>query len=135
MDSYEIAVIGAGPAGIMAAIQASRLKKNVVLIERNNRIGRKILITGKGRCNITNTASLDTFIEKFGKQGKFLRSAFSAFFNEELMDFFSSKGLHLKKERQGRVFPMTDSASSVVETLDKCLEESGFKVLYNNMRI
>ena len=118
----------------MAAIQASRIRKDVVLIEKNGCIGRKILITGKGRCNITNTAPLDTFIEKFGKQGKFLRSAFSAFFNEELIDFFNSRGLPLKKERQGRVFPATDRASSVVEVLNRCLEESVFKVLYN-MRV
>ena len=89
MHIYEIAVIGAGPAGIMAAIRAKELGKDIVLIEKNKRIGSKILITGKGRCNLTNTAFLDDFIEKFGKEGKFLRSAFSVFFNEEIIDFFN----------------------------------------------
>jgi len=128
---YEIAVIGGGPAGIMAAIRAGQLKKDVVLIERNNRIGKKIRLTGKGRCNITNAASLGTFIEKFGKQGLFLRSAFSIFFNKELIDFFKSRGLCLKTERQGRVFPVTDKADSVVEVLGNALKENNLKVLYN----
>jgi len=131
MNIYDIAVIGAGPAGIMAAIRAAILEKDVILIEGNNVIGKKILITGKGRCNITNTASLDSFIEKFGKEGPFLRSAFSTFFNEDLIDFFKSKGLALKSERQGRVFPATDKAASIVEVLNNCLKEDNLKVLYN----
>jgi len=129
---YDIGVIGAGPAGIMAAICAARQKRDVVLLERNDRVGKKILITGKGRCNLTNTASLDTFIEKFGKQGLFLRPAFSVFFNEGLMEFFKSRGLPLKKERQGRVFPSTDTAESVVHVLNNCLKKNYIKVLYNS---
>lgn len=131
MDIYDVVVVGAGPAGIMAAVRAGQLKKRVVLIERNNAIGRKILITGKGRCNITNTADADAFMEKFGKQGAFLRSAFGAFFNQDLMDFFESKGLSLKAERQGRVFPVTDKAESVVEVLKKCFSENNVRILYN----
>jgi len=131
MHIYDIAIIGAGPAGIMAAIRASQLNKDVALIEKNNRIGKKILITGKGRCNVTNAASLDVFIERFGKQGSFLRSAFSAFFNQDLMDFFKSKGLSLKVERQGRIFPVTDKAGSVVEVLKKPLMKKNVKIIYN----
>jgi len=132
MRHYDIAVIGAGPAGIMAAIQASRLKRRVALIESNDAIGRKILVTGKGRCNITNTASIDTFIEKFGKSGRFLRSAFSSFFNTELINFFESNGLRLKTERQGRVFPITDSAVSIVNTLARSAANERIRILYNN---
>ena len=128
---YDIVVVGAGPAGAMAAIRASQLKKKVVLIERNESIGRKILLTGKGRCNITNIAPLDTFVEKFGKQGSFLRSAFFTFFNQDLIDFFQAKGLELKRERQGRIFPVTDSASSVVKILKKYLLEGRVRLLYN----
>ena len=131
MHVYDIAVVGAGPAGVMAAIRASELEKNIVLIERNRSIGKKILLTGKKRCNITNIAAIDTFIETFGKQGSFLRSAFSAFFNHDLIDFFEGRGLALKIERQGRVFPSTDRASSVVEVLKKCLLENKVKLLYN----
>jgi len=132
MHIYDIAVVGAGPAGTMAAIRASScFKKNVVLLERNNCIGRKILLTGKGRCNITNIAPLDTFIEKFGKQGAFLRSAFFAFCNQDLIRFFETQGLQLRIERQGRVFPTTDSAHSVVEILKRYLAQNGVKILYN----
>lgn len=128
---YDVAIIGAGAAGCMAAIRAGELRQRVALIERNSSLGKKILITGKGRCNITNVASLDTFIEKFGKQGPFLRSAFSHFSNKELMDFFESKGLKLKIERQGRVFPETDKSSSVTKVLSQSLSENRIYVLYN----
>jgi predicted Rossmann fold flavoprotein len=130
-DIYDIAVIGAGPAGLMAAIRAGELKKRVLLIEKNDSIGRKLLLTGKGRCNITNTAPIETFIEKFGKQGEFFRTAFFSFFNQDLMDFFQSKGLELKAERQNRVFPITDSAQSVIDVLKKCLKENNIEVSYN----
>ena len=104
MNSYDIAVIGAGAAGCMAAIRAGQLNKRVILLEKNEIIGKKILMTGRGRCNLTNSGKLDTFIEKFGKRpGQFLRNAFYAFSNEDVMDFFRSKGLDLKSERQGRV--------------------------------
>ena len=129
---YDLAVVGAGPAGIMAAIRAGQLKKNVVLIERNNSIGKKILISGRGRCNLTNIASLDAFIEKFGRQGNFLRSAFFTFFNHDLIDFFKDRGLELKSERQGRVFPVTDKARSVVDVLTACLRENKVDVRYNS---
>lgn len=128
---YDIAVVGAGPAGAMAAIRAGQLKSDVVLIERNDAIGKKIMITGKGRCNITNVAPLDIFIEKFGRSGEFLRCAFFAFFNEDLIDFFRYKGLELKVERQGRVFPSTDKAASIIEVLQEYLAENNVKILYN----
>jgi len=131
MNTYDIAVIGAGAAGSMTAILAGKSNKKVVLIEKNKLLGKKILITGKGRCNLTNTASLDTFIEVFGKSGSFLRSAFFKFFNQDLIDFFESNGLKLKVERQGRVFPDTDRAASVTETLSKILKISKVKILYS----
>jgi len=115
----------------MAAICANTLKKNVALIEKNNSIGKKILLTGKKRCNLTNIAPLNAFIEVFGPQGKFLRSAFTKFFNNDLVNFFKARGLPLKTERQGRVFPVTDKASSVVEVLKKCLLEENIEILYN----
>ncbi len=128
---FDIAVAGAGPAGVMAAIRASQLGKRVVLIEKNDSIGRKIMITGKGRCNVTNIAPIETFIEKFGKNGQFLRTAFFTFFNQDLMDLMTAKGLEMKVERQGRVFPATDKAVSVVDVLKKYLTENKVDILYN----
>ncbi len=131
MDSYDIAVIGAGAAGSMAAIRVGQLNKRVVLLEKNEIIGKKMLMTGRGRCNLTNSGKLDTFIEKFGKRpGQFLRNAFYAFSNEDVMDFFKSKGLELKSERQGRVFPLSDDAESVTQVLEKCLKENKVDVRY-----
>lgn len=115
----------------MAAIRAAEAGNNVILIERNEKIGRKILLSGKGRCNVTNSASIDIFIEKFGKEGNFFRSAFFAFFNQDLSDFFKLHGLELKKERQGRVFPVTDKALSIVEILEQALKETKVKIQYN----
>ena len=128
---YDIAIVGGGAAGTMAAIRASQFNKNIVLIERNASIGRKILITGGGRCNLTNTAPIDTFIEKFEKQGNFLKTAFYRFSNKDLMAFFESKGLKLKSEPEGRVFPVTDKARSITEILQKCLEKARVNVRYN----
>lgn len=130
MKNYHIAVIGAGPAGSMAAIMAAGLGKKVALIERNDSLGKKIMITGKGRCNITNTASLDVFIKKFNPGGEFFRSAFFAFSGDDLMEFFRSKGLELKAERQGRVFPADDKAASVIRVLEKCLRENNVETIY-----
>lgn len=127
---HDIAVIGAGAAGCMAAITAARALRSVVLIERNNSIGRKLLITGKGRCNMTNTAPIDEFIKRFGRQGEFLRTAFHAFFNEDLIGFFRSSGLETKVERQGRVFPKSDSARSVVDALKSSLDAAGVDMVY-----
>jgi len=131
VKTYDVAVVGGGPAGIMAAIRAAELKKDVVLIERNDSLGKKLLITGSGRCNITNTADTTEFIKKFGKKGSFLRSAFKSFSNMDVMEFFKSKGLDLKVEDGGRVFPVTDDAGSVLNLLKACLKESGVSVLYN----
>jgi len=129
---YDIAVIGGGAAGTMAAIRAGGSGKGVILIEKNAFIGAKILLTGAGRCNITNIAPIDIFIEKFDKHGNFLRTAFHRFSNQALMDFFGAKGLKLKSERQGRVFPDTDRARSVTETLERCLKEADINILYNS---
>ena len=131
MNKYDIAVVGAGAAGSMAAIHAGQLNKKVVLIERNDSIGKKILLTGKGRCNVTNAAPIETFMEKFGKQGQFFRTAFFKFFNQDVIDFFASKGLELKIERQGRVFPITDKSASVVDVLKQYLTENKVDIVYN----
>jgi predicted Rossmann fold flavoprotein len=130
LKKFSVAVIGAGAAGCMAAARAGQLNAGVVLIEKNPSIGVKLLLTGAGRCNLTNTASIDAFIEKFGKQGNFYRTAFYRFSSEALKGFFGSFGLALKDERQGRVFPSSDRAASVIETLLKALAASKTEILY-----
>ena len=112
----KIVVIGAGAAGILAALQAAKKDDNkVILMERNDRIGRKLMITGKGRCNITNVADLPTFIKNIPGNGKFLYSAFRNFFNDDVISFFEKIGVATKVERGGRVFPQSDRAVEVVE--------------------
>ena len=115
--NYDTAVIGGGPAGIFAsAICASRGKK-VCLIEKNKILGKKLLITGKGRCNVTNSAPVEDFIANTLTNADFLYSAFYSFTNDDLMQFFSKEGLRLKEERGGRVFPQSDKASDVRDVL------------------
>ncbi len=115
----KIVVVGAGPAGMMAAIRAAGLHQRVTLIEKNPILGKKLLLSGKGRCNLTNACDLDLFLKRFCTNAEFLRDAFKKFFNRGLMDFFEKRGLKLKIERQMRVFPATDSSDSIVETLKK----------------
>lgn len=127
----KIIVVGAGPAGIMAAIRSAELKQDVTLIEKNPSLGRKLLLSGKGRCNLTNACNLDSFIKRFSPNGEFLRDAFKKFFNRELIEFFESRGLKLDIERQERVFPATDRAESVLEVLMKELDKNKVKIIYN----
>lgn len=130
MNIYDIAVVGAGPAGCMAAIRGARQDKKVILLEKNKEIGRKLLLTGNGRCNLTNNASLDVFLEKFGKNGSFYRDAFNKFSNHDLMDFFRSYGLDFMEEDDGRMFPSTEKSRSVVDRLYNSLKEYEVELIY-----
>lgn len=131
MKIYDIAVVGAGPAGCMAAIRGAQLGKKVIILERNNKIGRKLLLTANGRCNLTNTAKMEVFLEKFGKRGSFYRDAFNQFFNHDLKIFFQKNGLELKEEAEGRLFPVTEKSKSVVDVLLNVLEEYKVNLAYN----
>ncbi len=131
MEIFDVAVIGAGPAGCMAALRAAQLNKEVILLERNDKIGRKLLLTGQGRCNFTNIASLKVFLEMFGKRGSFYRDVFYKFSNYDLIDYFQSRGLGYKVEDSGRVFPITEKSKTVVDILKKDLDELQVKILYN----
>lgn len=128
---YDIVVVGAGPAGCMAAIQAERAGASVLLIERNDTIGKKILKTGNGRCNLTNTAPADVFLSKFYPQGKFLRTALQAFSPDDLIGFFRENGLACVVEEQGRVYPATHEAQSVVRILLSVLKKHTIEICYN----
>ena len=128
----KVLIIGGGPAGMMAAIRASELKNNVTLIEQNSTLGKKLLLTGKGRCNITNACKMDDFFIRFSKNGQFLRDSFKALSNKDLIDFFQRKGLRLKTERQERVFPVTDNSTSVLNVLKEALYKNSVSVIYRS---
>jgi len=128
MSKQRIIVIGGGAAGMMAAGQAAAAGAQVILLEKMNRPGRKLAITGKGRCNLTNIAEMKEFIDHFGPNGCFLRQAFSSFFAPELMVFLEQLGLELVSERGGRVFPSGGKAPEVVKAFQKWLLESGVKI-------
>ncbi|MBN2467160.1 MAG: NAD(P)/FAD-dependent oxidoreductase [Deltaproteobacteria bacterium] len=132
MTKPRIAVIGGGPAGLIAAGQAAEAGGETILLEKMNRCGRKLCITGKGRCNITNVANVADFIDHFGTKGRFLRQAFSRFFTPELMGFFEERGLALITERGGRVFPASGKASDVLHVLLKWLRQCGVGIKYSS---
>ncbi|MFZ2188160.1 MAG: NAD(P)/FAD-dependent oxidoreductase [Candidatus Moraniibacteriota bacterium] len=129
---FDVAVIGGGPAGMLAAGRAAELGAKVVLLEKNSALGKKLLLTGNGRCNITQIDhDAREFVEKLGKNGKFLFSAFSVFGPKEVVDFFEEKNLSTKVEKNGRVFPISDDAIDVLSTLTKYLKDNGVEIVTN----
>ena len=124
----KIIVIGGGAAGLMAAGQAAAAGTDVLLLEKMQRPGLKIGISGKGRCNLTNIAELSSFLDHFGKNGRFLRQPFNRFFAPELIEFFAARGLEIVTERGGRVFPKSGKALEVVRVLRRWVEESGVTI-------
>jgi len=128
MNKHRVIVIGGGPAGLIAAGQAAKLGAETLLFEKMDRPGRKLRITGKGRCNLTNIASLSQFIEHFRPNGQFLRQAFSQFFTSELLAFFEELGVPTVTERGGRVFPASGRAQDVVDALTQWIGECGVKL-------
>lgn len=131
---YQVAVIGGGAAGIMAAHIAASRGKRVCLIEKNSCLGKKILITGKGRCNVTNAAPIEDFIANTAVNANFLYSAFYAFTNTDLIEMLENAGLKLKTERGGRVFPVSDKASDVRDTLQKLAKGSGVEFIFGSAK-
>jgi predicted Rossmann fold flavoprotein len=127
---YDVIVIGAGPAGVMAAIRAAQLGKKTLLIEKNSILGKKLLLTGKGRGNITNDKDLDLFLKFYNKKGQFLRDAFKVFFKDELIDFIKIKGLKVKIERQGRIFPDSDKTADIITVLREYLSDYNVEMMF-----
>ncbi len=129
----KVAVIGGGPAGMMAAIAAAEAGNAVTLFEKNEKLGKKLYLTGKGRCNLTNDADIADFFTEVVRNPKFLYSAFYAFDNRSVMDFFSKRaGIPLKTERGGRVFPVSDHSSDVIRSLERELKRLGVTVRLQN---
>lgn len=119
----QVIVVGGGAAGMMAAYASASLGHQVILLEKNEKLGKKIYITGKGRCNITNAADRDQFFQNIVTNGKFLYSSLYQFDNQAMMSFLEEYGCPVKTERGGRVFPMTDHASDVTGALRRALKE------------
>ena len=124
-----VVIIGGGAAGLMAAITSAEKGNKVTLIEKNAKVGRKLMITGKGRCNVCNNCDIDTLINNIPKNAKFLYSAFSTLSPKELMEFFESKKVPLKTERGNRVFPVSDKAVDIVDALYNAVTRSGAKII------
>ena len=130
----ELVVIGGGPAGMMCALQAAERGVSTVLLEPNQKLGRKLRITGKGRCNLTNNCDIKTFMANIPGDGRFLYSAVSRFGMAEVMDFFEGNGLPLKTERGNRVFPTSDNANDVAETLARLLRNAGVRLVHSEAK-
>ena len=119
---YDVIVIGGGPSGLMAAIAAGEKGAKVLLIDKGDKLGRKLAISGGGRCNVTNRLPVEEIIKHLPGNGKFLYSAFSIFSNEDIIKFFEKLGIELKEEDHGRMFPVSNKAQSVVDALLDRLE-------------
>lgn len=115
----KVIIIGGGPAGMLAAISAAKENNEVILLEKNNSLGRKLLITGKGRCNITSSIDIDEFIKNIPGNGRFLYSAFQNYTNQDIIELIESNGIKVKEERGNRIFPVTDRAEDVLNCLIK----------------
>ena len=127
-------VIGGGPAGMFAAITAAERGAKVLLIERNDRLGKKLLITGKGRCNVTNNCPSDEVLRNVPRNGRFLYSALDGFDTAAVMDFFESNGCPLKTERGNRVFPVSDRSQTVLDALKGAMDRAGITVSHGRVK-
>lgn len=130
-----VVVIGGGASGLMAAGTAAYYGANVTLLEKNSRTGRKILVTGKGRCNITNNCDKDTFIANVPTNPRFLYSAINNFDCQDTIDFFNDLGLETKTERGNRVFPVSDKAMDVADTLYTFVKHNGVKIIESTAKV
>lgn len=128
----KVIVIGAGPAGMMSSIMASKTGKKVVLLDGNERVGKKLFITGKGRCNLTNSKDISEFFDFIIGNPSFLYSALYSFTNEDAIRFFEDQGIKLKSERGGRVFPDSDKSSDIIKGLLNRLNEENVEVRLNS---
>ncbi|MHC5229097.1 BaiN/RdsA family NAD(P)/FAD-dependent oxidoreductase [Enterococcus sp. LJL99] len=128
MKQFDVIVIGAGTSGMMAAIAAAETGSQTLLLEKNKKVGKKLLLTGGGRCNVTNNRPAEDIIAHIPGNGKFLYSAFSQYDNYDIMNFFESNGTHLKEEDHGRMFPISNRSKTIVETIYNKLLELGVTI-------
>lgn len=129
--NYDVIIIGGGPAGLMASIASAERGANVLLIDKGNKLGRKLAISGGGRCNVTNRMDIQELIAHIPGNGRFMHSPFSVFNNENIIQFFEGLGIELKEEDRGRMFPVNDKATTVVETLLNQVRKLGVQIRIN----
>ncbi|MGE6488111.1 NAD(P)/FAD-dependent oxidoreductase [Paenisporosarcina sp. NPDC076898] len=127
---YDVIIVGGGPSGLMAAIAAGEIGKKVLLLEKGTKLGKKLAISGGGRCNVTNRLSQEEIVKHIPGNGRFLYSPFSVFNNEDIITFFEGLGVELKEEDHGRMFPVSNRAQDVVDTLVRQLEKLRVEVLF-----
>lgn len=127
----KVAIIGGGPAGMMASITAKKNGNDVYLLEKNNRLGKKLLITGKGRCNITSSLDIKDFIANIPGNGKFLFSAFDNYTNKDIINFLNNKGVKVKEERGNRIFPVSDRSLDVLNAFEEEIKKCQIKLKFN----
>lgn len=132
--TFDGVVIGGGPAGMYAAIHAARKGQRVLLLERNDRLGKKLLITGKGRCNVTNNCSTDEVLRNIPRNGRFLYSALDACSPHNVMQFFEAEGCLLKTERGNRVFPVSDKSQDILSALKRAMDHAGVTVRFARVK-
>lgn len=130
-NHFDCIVIGGGPAGLMAAISASAQGAHVCLVEKGGKLGRKLIISGGGRCNVTNAKELDELIKQMPGNGRFMYSAFAHFSNQDIIAFFEKLGVRLKEEDRGRMFPVTDKAITVANALIDTMKRQGVQIRMN----
>ena len=130
----KVLIVGGGAAGMFASIFAAKNGNEVHVFEKNEKLGKKLFITGKGRCNVTNACDVDELFQNMVSNEKFMYSSFYGFTNQDVMDFFENAGLRLKTERGNRVFPQSDHSSDVIRTLEVEMKRNGVHIhLYSNV--
>ncbi|MBF0477955.1 MAG: NAD(P)/FAD-dependent oxidoreductase [Candidatus Omnitrophica bacterium] len=132
---YQVIIVGGGPAGMMAAIRAAERNFSVLLIEKNDQLGRKLLITGHGKCNFTHTGDLNYFLSQYVPNGKVLREALTTFSNDDLIQYFKKSDIPSYTDEGGRFFPKTDSAQSLLDVLRRAIQKLKIKVLFSTQVI
>ena len=125
----KVVIVGGGAAGMLAGIASSMNNNETIILEKMNSVGKKIRISGKGRCNITNAINIEEFIKNIPGNGRFLYSAFQNFNNKDIINLLKEEGLDTKVERGNRVFPITDNAESVIDALYNRLKKLGVKII------
>lgn len=126
-----VVIVGGGAAGMMAAVAAASAGNSVCLVEKNEKLGKKLFLTGKGRCNVTNAGDMETLFANVPTNPKFLYSAFYGFDNQAVMRFLEQAGCPLKTERGGRVFPVSDHSSDIIAAFERELRKLGVEILLN----
>ena len=131
--NFDVVIIGGGASGMMASVFAGQNGNKVLLLDHNEKLGKKIYITGKGKCNLTNNSSIEEHLKHIVTNSKFMFSCLHNFSAQNTIEFFESRGMETRTERGNRVFPKSDKASDVTKTLEKAMQDVGVKISLNTI--